>query len=136
MGHEIRDRDCCFCRRRGGHRHLERRVHRGAAKPCETVYADKFASCHAPDLSGLDQAPALTGGEFMANWNDLSMHDLFERVRISMPAGQNRQPRSAAGRDVLAFTRRKTACRLDRLSGGECADADPLKALKILANNP
>jgi hypothetical protein len=31
-------------------------------------------------------APALTGGEFLSNWNGLTVGDLFERIRQSMPA--------------------------------------------------
>jgi hypothetical protein len=30
-------------------------------------------------------APALTGADFQGNWNDLSVGDFFERIRISMP---------------------------------------------------
>ncbi|PYR94394.1 MAG: class I cytochrome c, partial [Acidobacteria bacterium] len=30
--------------------------------------------------------PALTGGAFMANWDGLTVGDLFDRIRISMPA--------------------------------------------------
>src|SRR5213594_1141716 len=48
--------------------------------------AQDRASCHGPDLTGVDVAPALTGTEFASNWNDLSLGDLFERIRIGMPA--------------------------------------------------
>ena len=55
------------------------------AKRGETIYAEKCASCHGPDMNGGEMAPGLAGGEFTANWNDLSLGDLFERMRISMP---------------------------------------------------
>ena len=55
------------------------------AKRGETAFADKCSSCHANDLSGGD-GPSLKGTEFSNNWNDLSINDLFERVRLSMPA--------------------------------------------------
>ena len=48
-------------------------------------------------------APPLAGGEFMAGWDGLTIGDLFERVRISMP--QN-APGSLSGQqnaDILAF---------------------------------
>jgi mono/diheme cytochrome c family protein len=55
------------------------------AKAGEPLYAQYCASCHGPDLSGGEMAPGLTGGEFTSNWNDLTLGDLFERMRISMP---------------------------------------------------
>jgi quinoprotein glucose dehydrogenase len=54
---------------------------RGAA-----VYAASCANCHGAGLEGADMSPALAGAGFMASWNDLTLGDLFERIRISMPA--------------------------------------------------
>src|SRR5215471_17543702 len=48
-------------------------------------FNEKCASCHNEDLSGGEIAPALFGGNFMANWNGLTVGDLFERIRLSMP---------------------------------------------------
>jgi hypothetical protein len=45
-------------------------------------------------------APPLSGGTFNANWNDLSLGDLFERMRTSMP--QN-SPGSLARQDNAAI---------------------------------
>lgn len=49
-------------------------------------YAAQCASCHGSDLTGADSAPPLQGGEFSSNWNGLTLGDLFERIRTSMPA--------------------------------------------------
>jgi quinoprotein glucose dehydrogenase len=68
-----------------------------------TLYADSCASCHGPELTGGEMAPALAGGEFMSGWDGLTLGDLFERIRISMP--QN-APGSLSGQqnsDILAF---------------------------------
>ena len=51
-----------------------------------TLYANNCASCHGLALTGGESAPSLTGGEFMSNWSGLTLGDLFERIRISMPA--------------------------------------------------
>ena len=67
------------------------------------VYSDQCASCHGSELTGGEMAPPLSGGEFMAGWDGLTVGDLFERIRISMP--QN-SPGSLSGQqnaDVLAF---------------------------------
>ena len=55
------------------------------AKRGETLYAQHCSSCHGPDLSGNDEAAPLTGANFLSNWDGLTVGDLSERVRISMP---------------------------------------------------
>jgi mono/diheme cytochrome c family protein len=67
------------------------------------LYSQECASCHGSELTGGEMAPPLSGGEFMAGWDGLTVGDLFERVRISMP--QN-SPGSLSGQqnaDILAF---------------------------------
>jgi mono/diheme cytochrome c family protein len=67
------------------------------------VYAQSCANCHGSGLEGADMSPALAGAAFMASWNDLTLGDLFERIRISMPAdrpGSLSRPQMA---DVIAY---------------------------------
>ena len=69
----------------------------------KALYSQECASCHGGELTGGEMAPPLAGGEFMAGWDGLTIGDLFERVRISMP--QN-APGSLSGQqnaDILAF---------------------------------
>jgi S-disulfanyl-L-cysteine oxidoreductase SoxD len=49
------------------------------------AYKTACSECHGGDLMGDGFAPALSGADFQGNWNDLSVGDLFERIRISMP---------------------------------------------------
>jgi hypothetical protein len=49
------------------------------------VYSKNCSECHLDDLAGDGFAPALKGPEFMSNWNSLTVGDLFERIRVSMP---------------------------------------------------
>lgn len=73
------------------------------ARRGEPLYVAECAECHGDDLAGLDMAPALAGEEFLYNWEGLSLGDLFERLRISMPQGD---PRSVSGQekaDILAY---------------------------------
>ena len=69
----------------------------------ESLYQDACASCHAQDLSGGQMVPQLIGGEFTWNWSGLTVGQLFERLRISMPqedpASVSRQEKA----DILAF---------------------------------
>ena len=67
------------------------------------LYSQECASCHGSELTGGEMAPPLAGGEFMAGWDGLTVGDLFERIRISMP--QN-SPGSLSGQqnvDILSF---------------------------------
>jgi cytochrome c len=69
----------------------------------KALYSEQCASCHGGELTGGEMAPPLAGGEFMAGWDGLTVGDLFERIRISMP--QN-SPGSLSGQqnaDILAF---------------------------------
>jgi hypothetical protein len=49
------------------------------------AYTKNCSECHLEDLAGDGFAPALKGPEFMNNWNTLTVGDLFERIRVSMP---------------------------------------------------
>lgn len=55
------------------------------SKRGEELYDQHCSSCHGPDLSGNDEAAPLTGSAFLANWDGLSVGDLTERIRVSMP---------------------------------------------------
>jgi len=49
-------------------------------------YASQCAACHGVALTGGESAPPLAGGDFLSNWNGLTVGDLFDRIRVSMPA--------------------------------------------------
>jgi S-disulfanyl-L-cysteine oxidoreductase SoxD len=52
----------------------------------ETIYAESCRlACHGESLGGNDEAPPLAGADFLSNWNDLTVGDLFERIRTTMP---------------------------------------------------
>jgi mono/diheme cytochrome c family protein len=104
------------------------------AKRGETIYADSCASCHGPDLSGGGQTPGLAGKEFNMDWNDLSMGDLFDRTRATMPADKpgTMQPEPTA--DVIAFLLQK-----GNFPAGQAelpADVAALKAIKFVSPKP
>src|SRR5687768_16974158 len=51
----------------------------------EEAYKTSCSKCHGSDLMGDGFTPSHAGADFQANWNDLSVGNLFERIRISMP---------------------------------------------------
>lgn len=71
---------------------------RGAA-----AFKTACSECHGNDLAGDGFAPALAGAEFMGNWNDLSVGDFYERIRISMPPSGPGAVPPAQKADIVAF---------------------------------
>ena len=66
------------------------------------AYKTSCSECHGADLMGDGFAPALSGAEFLGNWNDLSVGDLFERIRISMPPSGPTAVPPAQKADIVA----------------------------------
>jgi mono/diheme cytochrome c family protein len=50
-----------------------------------SVYTSYCASCHGADLNGTGNFPALTGKAFMSEWRGRTTHDLYEKIRGTMP---------------------------------------------------
>jgi len=73
------------------------------AKKGAGSYADQCASCHGDQLTGGEMAPPLAGGEFLSNWNGLSVGDLFERIRTGMPPAQPGKLSREAKADIVAY---------------------------------
>jgi mono/diheme cytochrome c family protein len=69
----------------------------------EQAYTENCAKCHGPDLAGADAAPPLMGGEFNSGWNDLTVGDLFERLRITMPADKAGSLSRQINADIVAY---------------------------------
>jgi mono/diheme cytochrome c family protein len=73
------------------------------ARRGETAYREACLNCHGAELEGGDMTPALTGGVFTSNWNDLSLGDLFERIRTTMPLDKPGALSRQQNVDVVAF---------------------------------
>jgi S-disulfanyl-L-cysteine oxidoreductase SoxD len=73
------------------------------AKRGEELYRKECASCHADTLVGGGGAAPLTGGTFLSNWNGLTVGDLFDRIRKTMPQGSLGKLTKQQDADVLAY---------------------------------
>lgn len=73
------------------------------AKTGSGLYADQCASCHGDQLTGGEMAPPLAGGEFLSNWNGLTVGDLFERIRTGMPPADPGKVSREAKAEIVAF---------------------------------
>ncbi len=93
------------------------------------VYRQRCASCHGSRLEGKEVAPAITGPVFLTNWTGLTVHDLFERIRASMPADNPGTLTREQVSQVVAFILGANKFR----AGAAALSADPetLKAIVI-----
>ena len=73
------------------------------AKRGQPLYSRHCASCHGEQLTGGEDSPPLTCGAFLANWNGLTMGDLFERIRVSMPQDRPGRLSRQQNADILAY---------------------------------
>ncbi len=104
------------------------------AKKGAAAYAEQCASCHGDQLTGGEMAPPLAGGEFLSNWNGLSVGDLFERIRTGMPPANPGKLSREAKADIVAFMlafNKFPAGSKDLASNGEM-----LKSIRIDAQKP
>ena len=73
------------------------------AKRGEPLYQKECASCHGALLTGGESSPPLSGGAFLANWNGLTLGDLFDRIRKTMPQTAPGKLTRQQNADILAF---------------------------------
>ena len=73
------------------------------AKRGEEFYRKECASCHGDTLVGGGGAAPLTGGAFLSNWNGLTVGDLFDRIRKTMPQGSPGKLTKQQDADILAY---------------------------------
>jgi mono/diheme cytochrome c family protein len=67
------------------------------------VYAQRCGACHGAALNGTGEAPPLIGGEFISHWDTMTVGDLFDRVRTTMPQNDPQSLTREEYADVLAF---------------------------------
>ena len=92
------------------------------------------ASCHGTTLDGTGEAPALTGAQFLSDFNGLTVGALYDRIRTSMPQDNPGSLTRDQYADILAFVLQSNAMpsgakELDRRS-------EYLKAISFEAANP
>jgi mono/diheme cytochrome c family protein len=73
------------------------------AKRGQARYTELCASCHGDTLGGGESAPPLAGGEFLSNWNSLTVGDLFDRTRSTMPQNNPGSLSREANAEIMAY---------------------------------
>jgi mono/diheme cytochrome c family protein len=99
----------------------------------DALWTDKCAKCHAPDMTGGD-APSLVGTEFSADWNGLSLGDLADRIRVSMPMDNPQSLSPAQTADIVA-----AILHANQMPAGETelpSQPESLKQVKYVGKKP
>ena len=104
------------------------------AKRGEVVSNKLCTSCHGPELSGGEAGPTLVGLEFIANWNNLTVADFYDRVHATMPADAPGTMTPQQTSDVIAYV-----FKLNKYPAGKTelpTDVAALKGVKIEGEQP
>ena len=104
------------------------------AKRGDVLYQGVCAGCHGAALDGMDTAPALAGGAFMAQWDGVTLADMADRIRVTMPINRPGTLARQQVVDVLAY--------ILRVNGVPPGDAElppesaPLREILFKATKP
>jgi hypothetical protein len=85
-------------------------------------------------LEGIETAGPLTGARFTANWNGVTVSDLMERVKVSMPNDRPGTLSRSLIADVLAYV-----FSVNRFPSGKtelARQTEMLKQIKFEATRP
>ena len=68
-----------------------------------SVYGVQCQECHGPALEGMEQAPPLSGVDFLNSWAGQTTDDLFAYLRDEMPPGQAGSLSDSSYVDLVAY---------------------------------
>lgn len=68
-----------------------------------TASATACTVCHGQKLEGTDMAPGIEGPDFRTTWSGRTLADLFDRIKITMPANDPGSLSPAATADLVAY---------------------------------
>jgi mono/diheme cytochrome c family protein len=101
------------------------------AKRGHVAYVDACAKCHAVELMGDEDAPALTGEAFLSKWSGRTVGDLFDKIRLSMPDDSPGTLSKQEAADIVAYIFRESQFPTGRQELAH--ETAPLKQIQIEA---
>ena len=106
----------------------------GQAKAGLDAYTKHCSECHLADLAGDGFAPSLKGPEFLNPWNGLSVGELFDRIRVSMPPSDPNSVTAKEKVDIVAHLLKQNGFPAGEIELAEKVEA--LKTIKFEATKP
>lgn len=104
------------------------------AKSGTEAYRKNCSECHLEDMAGDGFAPPLKGPEFMNNWNALTVGNLFERVRVSMPPSNPSSVNAKEKAEIVSYILKSAGFPAGTTE--LATQTEPLKAIKFEATKP
>jgi mono/diheme cytochrome c family protein len=100
----------------------------------ESTYTQTCAKCHGAALQGAQDGGPLTGPDFLANWDGMTLADLHDKIRTTMPPDTPNtiSPSQVADLVALLLARNHFPAGAAPLT----ADAARLKDIKIVRSRP
>jgi cytochrome c553 len=89
------------------------------------LYEAHCGSCHGATLAGHESAPPLNTQHLLGNWDGLTLGDLLDRIRITMPQNAVGTLSGQEYADVLAFV-----LRFDKFPAGKVKLSRSVDALR------
>ncbi len=100
----------------------------------DSLYHATCMKCHGATLGGGDQGPPLVGTAFLDNWRDLTLDQLYDKIRTTMPPDN---PKTIATRDVADLLAYLLAQNQFPAGAKTLTDSvDQLKDIKITSSRP
>jgi mono/diheme cytochrome c family protein len=100
----------------------------------EVLYNRECATCHFADGIGGETATTLSGPSFLANWDGLTVGDLSERIRVSMPPANPGQLSRRQIADILGHMLKSNGFPAGKKELAR--ETEALKQIRIDANKP
>jgi len=97
-------------------------------------FAQVCAACHGAALGGSGEAPALSGGQFIGDFDGQTVGDIFDRIRTTMPQSAPGVLSRDQYADILAFLLKSDGFPAGQTELDERSDY--LKAISFEANKP
>jgi mono/diheme cytochrome c family protein len=92
------------------------------------------AACHGAALGGSGEAPALSGGPFISDFEGQTVGDIFDRIRTTMPQSAPGVLSRDQYADVLAFLFKSNGFPAGKTELD--TSSETLKAISFEANKP
>lgn len=100
----------------------------------DSLYKTGCAKCHGTTLAGSDDGTPLTGDTFLGNWNGLTLAELYDKIRTTMPPESPKTIPPDQVTDMLAYLLAQNHFPAGRTA--LTADVDRLKDVKVVVSKP
>lgn len=100
----------------------------------DSLYKAVCVKCHGPDLAGTPDGNSLTGADFAASWDGLTIDQIYSKIRDEMPPDSPKTIPRELVPDVMAFILKNNGFPAGKNPLPD--DLEKLKTIKFEKNKP